>query len=187
MFLQASPRDVYFFDLKRLRDFNDSPTRTDWIIKRERSDKAADRYLRSDSIIDRQRCQVLVEEYFETNDEDLRGDRPRQREASARVNSIFETIRNYQVPYVVIDRSESLEAICRIFETINSTGTRLTTFDLAVARFFPEPDLQSLLDESQTVRNGDIPERGHSSITLMHSGTGTFLNQVRNGDIPQSP
>jgi hypothetical protein len=149
VFLQASPDAVYYFDLKKLRDFSNSPTKTDWIIKRGQATKLQKRYLRSDSIIDRQRCQVLVEEYFETSDEDLSGDRPKQREASAKVNSVFETIRNYQVPYVVIDRSESLEAICRIFETINSTGTRLTTFDLAVARFFPEPDLQALWDESR--------------------------------------
>ena len=149
VFLQASPDDVYYFDLKKLRDFDSSPTKTDWISKRKRAAKLPNRYLRSDASIDRERCQVLVEEYFETNDEDLKGDRPKQRSASAKVNSVFETIRNYQIPIVVIDRSESLESICRIFETINSTGTRLTTFDLAVARFYPDPDLQSLWAESR--------------------------------------
>lgn len=149
VFLQWSPEESYYFDLRRLRDFDECPTKSDWIIKRSRDAKVANRFLRSDLIINREKCQVFVEEYFETNDEDLRGDRPKQRAASARVNSIFETIRNYQVPYVVIDQSESLEAICRIFETINSTGTRLTTFDLAVARFFPDPDLQELWDESK--------------------------------------
>ncbi len=107
------------------------------------------RYLRSDSIIDRERCQVLVEEYFEAHDDELRSDRPAQRAASAKANRVFETIRNFQVPLVVIDRSESTEAICRIFETINSTGTRLTTFDLAVARFFPVPDLHALWEKSR--------------------------------------
>jgi len=41
-----------------------------------------------------------------------------------------------------------LESVCRVFETINSTGTRLTTFDLAVARYYPEPDLKELFDNS---------------------------------------
>ena len=32
---------------------------------------------------------------------------------------------------------------------INSTGTRLTTFDLAVAKFFPEPNLRDLWNTTQ--------------------------------------
>jgi len=58
-------------------------------------------------------------------------------------------MRNYQIPLVIVDRGDSTEAICRIFETINSTGTRLTTFDLAVARFFPSPDLHNLWQQSK--------------------------------------
>jgi hypothetical protein len=150
VFSQASPDEAFYFDSKKLREFDSAPSKTDWIVKRAKTTVVANRFLRSEVIIDQERCQELVEEYFEAYDDDLRNDRPRQRRASARVNGIFETIRNYQVPCVVIDRrTEPLEAICRIFETINSTGTRLTTFDLAVARFFPEPDLQPLWEESR--------------------------------------
>jgi hypothetical protein len=92
---------------------------------------------------------VLAQEYFESSYEPLKGDRPAQRKAVAKVNRVFETMRNYQIPLVIVDRGDSTEAICRIFETINSTGTRLTTFDLAVARFFPQPDLHSLWQQSK--------------------------------------
>ena len=149
VFLQASTEHSFYFDLKGMMDLDavERPS-SGWVIRRDRQKKLGPRYLRSDAVTDAERCQVLVEEYFESNDDELRGDRPAQRRSSARVNKIFETIRNYQVPVVILDRGESMESICRIFETINSTGTRLTTFDLAVARFFPSPDLHSLWEKS---------------------------------------
>lgn len=143
VFLQASPRVNFYFDLQKLYELDKD--QTDWVITRRKAQSMPRRYLRPEVVRDAETCQVLVEEYFEKDSEALRGDRASQRKASARVNRIFETMRNYQVPIVIIDRSESHEAICRIFETINSTGTRLTTFDLAVARFFPLPDLHELL------------------------------------------
>jgi hypothetical protein len=151
VFLQSSPKAHYYFDLKRLMEFEsgERPS-SNWVLRRDRNTKLPNRYLRSDAVADSERCQVMVEEYFEQNEVSLRQDRPAQRRASAKVNRIFETIRNYQVPLVIIDRGESTEAICRIFETINSTGTRLTTFDLAVARFFPNPDLQNYWQDSLT-------------------------------------
>ena len=62
---------------------------------------------------------------------------------------MFEVVRKYQIPIVIIDAEVGIESVCRVFETINSTGTRLTTFDLAVARFFPNPDLRSLLNDAK--------------------------------------
>ena len=188
VFSQASPDEAFYFDLKRLREFEAAPSKTDWIVKRVKTTKVSNRFLRSDVIITQERCQELVEEYFEAYDDDLRDDRPRQRKASARVNGIFETIRNYQVPCVVIDRrTEPLEAICRIFETINSTGTRLTTFDLAVARFFPDPDLQQLWEGSRqefdTLRDYEIDgERVLQVAASLESAS----RQTMGGDSPST-
>lgn len=147
--LQGSAEEAYYFDLQKLKGFDGSQTGADWIVSKKISSKVTSRFLRSNVVVDRVRCQELVDEYFENDDPELRDQRNVQRRVSAKINAVFETIRNYEVPYVMIDRTESLEAICRIFETINSTGTRLTTFDLAVARFFPEPDLQSLWEASR--------------------------------------
>ena len=76
-------------------------------------------------------------------------DRNAGRKAAARIKGVFETIRNYKVPIVVLEHETSVESVCRVFETINSTGTRLKTFDLAVARFYPEPDLRQLWSDTQ--------------------------------------
>jgi hypothetical protein len=152
VFLQSpSNSEFFYFDLKQLLDFDTAGrTSPNWVLRRKSTSKLPARCLRSEVVSDPERCQVLVEEYFESGEETLRGDRPAQRRASAKVNRVFETMRNYQIPLVIIDRGDSTEAICRIFETINSTGTRLTTFDLAVARFFPEPDLHQLWHDSRS-------------------------------------
>lgn len=43
----------------------------------------------------------------------------------------------YEVPTIVMERSISLEALTRIFETLNRTGVRLSAFDLMVAVLYP--------------------------------------------------
>lgn len=145
VFLQASKDDLYYFDLDQLYESDASDRNpASWVKKRNANKKLTMRYLRSDMITEAEKCEVFVQEYFESEYPELSGDRHGQRKAAAKVNRIFETMRNYQIPLVIIDRGDSTEAICRIFETINSTGTRLTTFDLAVARFFPDPDLHEL-------------------------------------------
>ncbi len=150
VFLQASHENVYYFDLDKLVE-NDASDRnaSNWVVRRNAGRRLPTRYIRSEAIADDERCSVLAQEYFESSYEPLKGDRPAQRKAVAKVNRVFETMRNYQIPLVIVDRGDSTEAICRIFETINSTGTRLTTFDLAVARFFPQPDLHSLWQQSK--------------------------------------
>lgn len=150
VFLQASEDYYYYFDLDLLYESDTSERNpAAWVKKRSQNRKLSMRYLKSDLIIDPEKCEVFVQEYFESEYSPLKGDRQGQRKAAAKVNRMFETMRNYQIPLVIIDRGDSTEAICRIFETINSTGTRLTTFDLAVARFFPDPDLHKLWQQSK--------------------------------------
>lgn len=147
--LQADTGDKkYYVDLNRLRRFHDDDSNSQWLIRRSSEQKSM-RYLRSELIVDAKRSQSLVDEYFEEHDPELKGDRQSQRQATAMVVEIFETIRSYHIPVIILDRDESMESICRIFETINSTGKKLTTFDLAVARYFPEPDLHDLWERAK--------------------------------------
>jgi len=50
---------------------------------------------------------------------------------------VNETFREYQVPVVTLT-DRSLDEVCPIFERINSTGTKLTVYDLMVAATFSE-------------------------------------------------
>lgn len=154
VFLNAHPRRVYYFDLKNLLEAH-AREETSWIKTRYRKttpeqtlDKG--RLLRADIILDQKRTDVFVTAYIEDSGDfsDPQYSRQKRRESAAYIKGVFETIRNYHVPVVTLERKSGIESICRVFETINSTGTRLTTFDLAVARFFPKPDLRAWWEEA---------------------------------------
>ena len=155
VFLNAHPRKCYYFDLKRLLESHPAEE-TSWIRERQRGKKEPpdrkdnNRLLRADIILDQAKADIYVSEYIEDS-----GDFPRfetnrteARKAAARIKGVFETMRNYKVPVVTLEQNSGIESVCRVFETINSTGTRLTTFDLAVARFYPEPDLRQFWEDT---------------------------------------
>ena len=155
VFLDAHPKKVYYFDLKEILDKHDKEE-TSWIRVLRRRNTAPDRknnnrLLRTDIILNQEKTDIYVSEYVEDSGDfpDYVTDRKAGRQAAARIKGVFETIRNYKVPVVVLERDSGVESVCRVFETINSTGTRLTTFDLAVARFYPKPDLRRLWSETK--------------------------------------
>jgi hypothetical protein len=153
VFLNANPRKNYYFDLKRMFEEFDKDSAV-WIIARQRGQsdperKEGGRYLRSDVVLNQQKTDVFVSEYIEdSKDFPQLKSKNEIRLAAAKIKGIFETIRKYQVPVVILERDAGVESVCRVFETINSTGTRLTTFDLAVARFHPTPDLRGLWEKT---------------------------------------
>ena len=69
-------------------------------------------------------------------------------ELNAEALRVNETFREYQVPVVTLTE-RTLDEVCPIFERINSTGTKLTVYDLMVAATFSEDF--DLNDEVQAV------------------------------------
>lgn len=154
VFLNAHPGQIYYFDLKRMLELHEREE-TSWIRRRKRGKTEPDRkdrnrLLRADIILDQARSDIYVSEYIEDSGDfpEFQNDRTAARKAAARIKGVFETMRNYKVPVVMLERDSGVESVCRVFETINSTGTRLTTFDLAVARFYPKPDLRRLWEDA---------------------------------------
>jgi len=153
VFLNAHRTKIYYFDLKDILKHHDAED-TSWIRTRYRRKgnnpgrRENNRLLRADLCLKQGESDIYVSEYIEDSGDFPELDRQRRREASAKIKGIFEKIRNYQVPIVSLDPDHGLESICRVFETINSTGTQLSTFDLAVARFFPTPDLRQLWEDT---------------------------------------
>ncbi len=111
--------------------------------------KKRNRQIRADLVLDQQKCDVYTSEYIEDSPDLAELDRTKRRSEAARIKGYFERIRAYSIPFVIIEPEVGLGSICRVFETINSTGSRPTTFDLAVARFFPKPDLRELMDAAK--------------------------------------
>lgn len=152
VFLDSHPQKEFYFDLKLMWELRDEED-TSWIRPLRRRKTTSDRrerlrLIRADVCLDQTKADIYVSEYMEDSYPPLQGDRSAARQAAAHIKGIFETIRNYKVPVISIERDSGLESICRVFETINSTGTRLRTFDLAVARYYPHPDLRQLWDDA---------------------------------------
>ena len=153
VFLNAHPEKVYYFDLKLMLEAHPSEEMT-WIRIRNRGKTSPaerrdnGRLLRADVSLNQAKAELHVNEYIEDSGDFPNFDRSQRWQAAGSIKGVFETIRNYKVPIVSLDPEEGIESICRVFETINSTGTRLRTFDLAVARFFPNPDLRRLWEDA---------------------------------------
>ncbi len=52
------------------------------------------------------------------------------------IRNLIEKVTSYHVHYEEIKKNTSSDVICTVFETINTTGKKLTVFDLLVARCF---------------------------------------------------
>jgi hypothetical protein len=80
------------------------------------------------------------------------------------IRRFVENITGYQVHYEEIKKDTSSDVICTVFETINTTGKRLTVFDLLVARCFPHSmNLRDMLEaalERQSIKRFDPSGEG---------------------------
>lgn len=55
----------------------------------------------------------------------------------ANLHSYFDELHSYQFPVVVLPSSLNLEAVANVFTQLNTSGVRLSAFDLCVSRLFP--------------------------------------------------
>jgi hypothetical protein len=86
------------------------------------------------------------------------------------IRRFIEKITGYQVHYEEIKKGTSSDVICTVFETINTTGKRLTVFDLLVARCFPHKmNLREMLEtavERPSIKFFDPDGEGIAPIAL---------------------
>lgn len=62
------------------------------------------------------------------------------------LDSIFE----YEFPVVILPKELSLDAVCKVFQTINSTGLKLSAFDICVAKFMRQGiNLKNRVEEAK--------------------------------------
>lgn len=63
------------------------------------------------------------------------------------VSSVKRAFRSYKVPVIRLDKENSREAVCTVFEKVNRGGIPLSTFDLVTATFAAEGANFSLRDD----------------------------------------
>ena len=62
---------------------------------------------------------------------------PNSNDLQSRLDGLIDVITNYRIPVVTL-KELTVEEVCPIFERINSSGTRLSTYDLMVAATWTE-------------------------------------------------
>ena len=61
---------------------------------------------------------------------------------------IIETIKGYKLPVITLDKTTPREAVCKVFENVNTGGVPLTVFELVTATFatYTDPDTKEGFD-----------------------------------------
>jgi hypothetical protein len=72
---------------------------------------------------------------------EIRKDPPEARDALKKDlkeirKSLLSPMLNYEFPVITLDSNTQMEAVCRMFETLNRRGVKLTVFELLMARSF---------------------------------------------------
>lgn len=66
------------------------------------------------------------------------------------LGNYLDTIFEYEFPVVILPKELTLDAVCKVFQTINSTGLKLSVFDICVAKFMPQNiNLKSMVDSAK--------------------------------------
>lgn len=62
---------------------------------------------------------------------------------------IVDTVLDYEFPVVKLPDNSSMQAVCKVFQTINTSGLRLSVFDICVAVFMPKNvNLKKMVEEA---------------------------------------
>jgi hypothetical protein len=102
-----------------------------------------------------------IDEVMEIRPE--KGDEAKELRSSLRKvkNDWIEKIRDYQFPVVTLASDTPLDAVCKMFETLNRRGVKLTVFELLMARaFMSKVSLRDMWDKA----NNDYPILGEFKI-----------------------
>jgi hypothetical protein len=99
-----------------------------------------------------------------------------------RFDAVYGSITNYQVPVVTL-KDLTVEEVCPIFERINSSGTRLSTFDLMVAATWSTSF--DLNDEASSIKTA-LDSKGFGDIngdTILKCLTAVNKKSTKRNDV----
>lgn len=119
-----------------------------------------------------------VEDWSQKNDVDDRGRKKILRQFLAGFQS-------YEFPSIVLNKGISLEAVCNIFETVNSQGKPLSPFDLLTAKWYRTINLRQLWDETPAPVRQSLDDEPYP-ILQIHSLVHTGRNIIAGNDVTPS-
>ncbi len=74
---------------------------------------------------------------------------------------ILTTISSYKIPVITVDKEASRDAVCQIFENVNTGGVKLTVFELITATFAADEynlrdDWDSIINKFKASKQSDV-------------------------------
>jgi len=92
---------------------------------------------------------------------------------SNELNTLIDPIFTCTIPVLQLSSKLKMGAICRIFETLNTAGKKLDSFDICVAKFFKDFKIRTKLTEA-------VEKINPQTKTLMHPYLNQFMKQNAN-------
>ena len=87
------------------------------------------------SVLGEDEVDAWIDEIDEFRNPD--GDKEQRKLLQKIARDYLRPVREYHFPSITLPSSTPLDAVCRIFETLNKSGVKLTVFELLTARFWP--------------------------------------------------
>lgn len=76
----------------------------------------------------------------------------------AKLESYLDPFFDYRFPIIVLPKKLPLDAVCKVFQTINTTGLKLSAFDICVAKFMTmDKNLKNMIKKAVTEYNNILP------------------------------
>jgi len=69
----------------------------------------------------------------------------------SKLESYLDAFFDYRFPIIILPKKLSLDAVCKVFQTINTTGLKLSAFDICVAKFMTlDKNLKEMIKKAKS-------------------------------------
>jgi hypothetical protein len=104
--------------------------------------------------------------YKENLRNDPNGDKDFLKFCDSELENFLDSFFDYQFPTIILPKTLDIAGVCKVFQTLNTTGLKLTAFDICVATFIPEniyikeklktaitnrPNIKAILKDDETI------------------------------------
>lgn len=152
-------RNSYYIDLWQLyyhydEDYENIELLEKKIIVAKKHSEQPDEFLFSSDLLafsflqDKKDFRARIYSYKENlrNQED--GDKEFLKFIEQNLDNFVEPFFEYEFPVIILPNTLTIEGICKVFQSINTTGLKLTAYDICVATFMPDNiNLKELIDD----------------------------------------
>lgn len=121
---------------------------------------------RDDPQKSKEELRIKLYNYRENLRNDEKGDKDLLQFVETKLENFLDSFFDYQFPTVILPKDLDIAGVCKVFQTINTTGLKLSAFDICVATFMPHginlkekltqaksnfPEIEAILSDDETI------------------------------------